>query len=238
MIIGILETDTVDEGVINIYGSYADMFKQIFSKIDSSIIYKVYQVHKYSLPEVTNECDAYLITGSQYSAYDTDDWISKLKSFIRQLNQEKKKLIGICFGHQIIAEALGGQVKESEKGWGVGLMESRVLHHKNWMEPEHATFELLVSHQDQVIRLPEEATLITTNEFCLNSGFMIKNHFLTFQGHPEYESGYLTYLMDKREKIIGEQRVSSAKHSFAKQADGGLVAGWIVAFIKDGGDRC
>lgn len=233
MIIGILETDSVDDGVENHYGSYADMFKRLFAKIDNSITYKVYQAHNYSLPEVTNECDAYLITGSKSSVYDADDWIGELKTFIRQLNQEKKKLIGICFGHQIIAEALGGHVKKSKKGWGVGLMTSTVLRHKSWMDPKMTTFDLLVSHQDQVINLPEEAILIVTNEFCKNSGFMIEDHFLTFQGHPEYEPGYLIHLMDKRVKAIGEERIVMAKHTLVKEADGGLVAGWIVGFIND-----
>ena len=234
MKIGILETDTVDEGVDNIYGSYADMFKKLLTKADEGLTYRIYQAYKYSLPNATDECDVYLITGSSYSVYDTENWINDLKEFIRQINKENKKLIGICFGHQIIAEALGGQVKKSDKGWGIGLMESKVLQHKNWMEPDRSYFYLLVTHQDQVISLPEEAVLIATNEFCINFGFMIKDHILTFQGHPEYEPEYLTYLMEKREKIIGNERVDVAKRSLRGSADGGLIAAWIVAFIKEG----
>lgn len=234
MIIGIIETDEVDEGVKNIYGSYAGMFKRILSQVDNSIIYKNYQAYTCYLPEMTNECDAYLITGSKFSVNESDEWISELKVFIRQLNKNKKKLIGICFGHQIIAEALGGKVNKSEKGWGIGLMESKVLHKMSWMKPQQSTFNLLVSHQDQVINLPEEAVLIATNEFCINSGFMIEDHILTFQGHPEYVPEYLTYMMNKREIIIGEERVNIAKHSLVKEADAGMIAGWIVAFVESG----
>lgn len=233
MKIGILETDIVDENVIEEYGSYPDMFRKLLLTVDNSLSFQTYQVIDFEYPLSLDECDAYLITGSKFSAYDKDLWIERLKEFVVELVDHRKKLIGICFGHQLIAQSLTGQVERSGKGWGVGVYSSHVKSHEKWMLPVIDDFSLLVSHQDQVVKLPDSAKLIAANCFCQNASFMISDHVLTFQGHPEFSSNYLKYIMNKRRALIGEHEYKKAMNSLSETVDNIKVARWIVSFIKN-----
>ena len=111
MKIGILNADTISPEWGKEYGQYPEMFSKIFWDVDSNIKFKTYEIQSNNFPQNINECDGYLITGSKADAYEDLPWILNLKSFVRTLDHYHKKIIGICFGHQIIAEALGGKVK-------------------------------------------------------------------------------------------------------------------------------
>ena len=231
MRIGILETDTLDRNIEKQYGSYAAMFETLFLAVDSKIEFSVYRVIDDVYPVAIDECDAYLITGSKSSAYDNDPWIKKLSEYIVSLYKQNKKLIGICFGHQIIAYALGGLAEKSDKGWGVGNVVSN-NQNQPWMHTEKKQFSLLVSHQDQVTKLPADAKLIASNEFCPNASFQIADYILTFQGHPEFSKDYLKYLMNKRRDLIGKEKYNKAVTSLQNNHDSQLVAQWIINFIN------
>jgi len=231
--LGILNADELSPEIVSTYGDYSDMFIQLFKKIDSSFTFSSYQVTQQRYPENIDECDAYLITGSKASAYEDEAWIARLKKYIRQLYAQRKKLVGICFGHQIIAEALGGRVEKSQKGWGVGLIHSEVLQKSNWINPELDDFSLLVSHQDQVTELPDQAVSIASSDFCEHSGFSIDNCILTYQGHPEFSTDYLLSIMNKRRKSIGEPTYHVALASLEQSSDDLTIARWISGFITD-----
>jgi len=233
MRIGVLETDTLEHDIKNKYGSYAEMFQQLFLSINNKLEFNIYQVIEEIYPENIDECDAYLITGSKFSAYEDSPWIKKLSQFIISLAKQRKKLIGICFGHQIIAHALGGLTEKSNKGWGVGNIISDIEKTQAWMGGEKKQFSLLVSHQDQVTKLPATAKRIASNAFCLNTSFQIDNHILTFQGHPEFSNDYLRYLMKKRRKLIGNESYNRALSSLDQDQDSLLVAQWIINFIAE-----
>jgi len=162
--------------------------------------------------------------------HGNEPWIKQLRDYIVALHKHRRKLIGICFGHQIIALALGGMTEKSEKGWAVGNSISHIDKEKPWMGEVMTNakkqFALLVSHQDQVVRLPAQAELIATNTFCPNA-----NHILTFQGHPEFSADYLNYLMAKRRDLIGEEKYKKAMESLQYDQDAQLVARWIINFI-------
>ena len=140
MRIGILETDTLEPDIKEKYGSYAEMFQRLFMSVDDQLEFTVYRVIEGKYPESIDECDAYLITGSKSSAYDDEPWIIKLRDYIVSLHKQCKKLIGICFGHQIIAHALGGLTQKSEEGWGVGNTISDIEKAKPWMRDENIQF--------------------------------------------------------------------------------------------------
>lgn len=160
MQIGILEAENLKPEIIKQYGSYSDMTQALLRSVDLQLEFQNYTVVNGEYPEDIDECDAWLITGSKASAYENADWIKQLESYIKILAQQQKKLIGICFGHQLIAQALGGKVEKSDKGWGVGVMASKVELNKPWMQPTQHQFSLLVSHQDQVVELPPGAERI------------------------------------------------------------------------------
>jgi len=235
--IGILETAALEPGVKNKYGSYAEMFQCLFLSVDNQVEFNVYQVINGQYPESIDECDAFLITGSKFDAHGDEPWILKLRDYIVDLHKQRKKLIGICFGHQLIARALGGLTQKSKYGWGVGNVSSHIDQVKPWMGAKNIQslkkeFSLLMSHQDQVAKLPDQASLIASSDYCPISSFQIASHILTFQGHPEFQADYLRYTMNKRREVIGEEKYNKAIDSLERPNDSQLVTQWIINFIR------
>jgi len=230
--IGILEADVLSEALRKQYGSYGDMFQNLLHSVDRNLALPRYQVTESDYPEDIDDCDAYLITGSKSSIYDDKPWIRQLHDYVVTLAGRQKKLIGICFGHQLIAQALGGRTQKSVKGWGVGLTTSTVYVSKPWMDPVQTTFALLISHQDQVTALPPDAELIAGDDFCAYASYQIGAHILTFQGHPEFTPDYARQRMHDRREIIGEQRYQQGMASLNHNADDLLIAKWIINFVR------
>jgi len=230
--IGILEADQLSETLRKQYGSYGDMFQNLLQLVDKRLALPRYQVTESVYSENIDDCDAYLITGSKSSIYDDKPWIKQLQDYVITLAGRQKKLIGICFGHQLIAQALGGRAQKSEKGWGVGLATSTVYVSKPWMDPAKETFALITSHQDQVTALPPHAELIAGDDFCAYASYQIGDHILAFQGHPEFSPEYARQRMHDRREIIGEQRYQQGMASLNQNADHPLIAKWIINFVR------
>ena len=155
-------------------------------------------------------------------------------SIINNLSQEKIPTIGICFGHQLIAESLGGRVeKATDKGWGVGVHIWKIINKREWMgDYSPADFSLRASHQDQVVEMPAESTLYASSDFCPIAGFQIGTHVLSMQGHPEFSKEYNRALIEKRVDRIGEKVVDIAIQSLKKEVDSNTVTAWMIDFIK------
>ncbi|MFQ5596502.1 MAG: GMP synthase [Nitrospiria bacterium] len=232
MNIGILEADHLSEGVRERFGTYSEMFQRLLRSVYNQFVFQTYPVIDCEYPDSLDSCDAYLITGSKASAYEDLLWIKGLQDYVITLDAHKKKLIGICFGHQIIAQALGGKVQKSGKGWGVGAASVSVFKHEPWIDTPDDHFQLLVSHQDQVIQLPPKAERIAGNDFCPNASYQIGEHILTFQGHPEFSPDYLKYLIEGRRESIGTPQAEKALDSLQQKTDHLRIARWIVAFLK------
>ncbi|HPY39419.1 MAG TPA: gamma-glutamyl-gamma-aminobutyrate hydrolase family protein, partial [Thiolinea sp.] len=201
MLIGILETGRPPEELQTAYGSYVDMFKRLLGGADDSFEFKVYAVLDNELPTDPAECDAWLVTGSRHGVYENLPWMLKLQDFIRAVWQAEVPMIGICFGHQVIATALGGKVEKSAKGWGVGLQEYTVKQPQDWMdERQSITFNAM--HQDQVVELPTEAEVFASSEFCEFAGLVYGGRILTFQGHPEFTTEFEESLLKLRRGAV------------------------------------
>ncbi|TXH66133.1 MAG: type 1 glutamine amidotransferase [Thiothrix sp.] len=234
MLIGILETGRPPEELQSAYGSYADMFKRLLGAADSSFEFKVYPVLDNQLPANPHECAAWLVTGSRHGVYENLPWMLQLQDFIRAVWQAEVPMIGICFGHQIIATALGGRVEKSNKGWGVGLQEYTVQKPQDWMG-EQATITFNAMHQDQVVELPANAEVFASSAFCEYAGLVYGGRILTFQGHPEFTT-------DFEENLLKLRRGSVIPNPVADQALSGLEQGalkpeaksgqWMAQFLK------
>jgi GMP synthase-like glutamine amidotransferase len=232
MKIGILKTDAVRPEWVPDFGEYPDMFIALLAKADPDLEFAVYDVEEGEYPDDIDEVDAYLITGSKSSVYEEKAWIARLMDFVRELHAREKKIVGICFGHQIIAHALGGKTEKSHKGWGVGRHTHSFNHSPDWHDGGDADFDILVSHQDQVVANATGAKVLAGSDFCENAVVQLGDHILTFQGHPEFVSEYSREIMDFRREAIGEDVYSSGMDSLAKDAEGDRVARWIVNFLK------
>lgn len=231
--IGILTCDHVDQAYLEKYGDYPEMFTNLLKAQDISLEVTVYDVISDQLPEDINDCDAYIITGSRYGVYENIPWIYKAKDLVRRIYSAKIPTIGICFGHQLIASALGGNViKADDKGHALGVQTWEVIDQPNWMgDSSLSSLSLNASHQDQVIKMPDGGNLIAASDFCPIAGFQV-NSMLAFQGHPEFDRSYTEFLIDKHQEKLDPVSRLATLESLNKDPDSNLVGSWMVEFIK------
>ena len=186
MKIGILQTGKTPVELLGDYGSYAEMFMRLIQTEKKDFVFEVFEVCDNEFPESHYDCDGWFITGSKHGAYEEIPWIISLSKFIVKVYDSKLPILGVCFGHQIIAQALGGVVEKSKKSWGVGFDRYNLDNKTNYMSNLNDRVMLNVMHQDQVVELPKKATLYASSEFCDYAGFYINDHVLTIQAHPEF----------------------------------------------------
>ncbi len=233
MRVALLQCDEVLEKFRPQFGSYGQMIRRMFSCVDDSIQFDGYDCRAKQYPDDLDAYDFFITTGSRASVYDPEDWIRTLVEFIRRLAREKKKFFGICFGHQLMAIALEGRVEKSPKGWGIGVAANRIVSRPSWIDEEKADLNIIASHQDQIIALPEGATVIAESDFC--PFFMVQwnGYFISIQGHPEWHRDYAKTLMHERRAIIGPTVIEAGLQSLAKKPDNDYVARWIINFVKE-----
>ncbi len=232
MKIAILQCDDVLEKFQPQFGNYRDMVRQMFQPFDGPFEFSGFDCQKGHFPEDIDSYDCYITTGSKASVYDKQPWIGQLIRFVGQLDKHKKKLIGICFGHQIIAMACQGMVEKSPKGWGVGVAVNQLVTTPDWMSETKPELNIIVSHQDQITTLPKDAVVIAKTDFC--PFFMVQwnNHFLSIQGHPEWNREYSRALINERRAIIAKDRVEAGLNSLSIEPDNRLFTRWILDFLK------
>lgn len=228
----ILETDDIHPNLQAPFHSYGKMFSGLFEHQPIAANCQVFSVLHGQYPDPEQTFDAYLITGSKADAFGEEAWIQTLKTFVQQRYAAGDKLLGICFGHQLLAHSLGGLTTRSEKGWGLGVQSYQLSEQPNWMQPAVPELKLQASHQDQVQQLPKDAERVAHSAFCANAAFRIGNQVLCFQGHPEFTEGYAQALLDMRRQTLGESLYHSASQSLKNEEHHGrLVGQWMLNFI-------
>ena len=231
--IGILLTDHVLDDLKPKHGDQDDFYSKIFGEADTNIKLKIYDVTLNNYPADINECDGYIITGSKLSVYDDEKWIRDLEHYIRRLNEHKKSLLGVCFGHQLIAKALGGEVCKAEIGWVTGLQSYTFNNNFPWLRDLDQDVKLIHSHQDQITKLPDQATLVASNKNVPIAMYFIDNHIMSIQGHPEFTNEYAYDVVCKRRDIIGEELFQRTKESLLNETSSYLeVTNWWIEFFR------
>ena len=232
MNISILKTDAVRPEWVATFGEYPDMFERLLTLVDPTLSFQVWDVEQGALPPTTDGVDGFIITGSKSSVYEDKPWIRQLEDFVRRLHRERRKVVGICFGHQLIAQALGGLVDKSPEGWGVGVHSYAITAPTLSADGQGEVLSLLASHQDQVMSAPVDAEVVAHSEHCPIAGFKIADHILTFQGHPEFIPEYSREIMHFRRSMIGDERVYAGMASLdAIEHQGERVARWMLSFF-------
>ena len=233
MNICLLKCGNVRRDLLHVSGDHEDMFISLFQKYAPSVKLFVFDVQKDNYPNNLNDYAGFLSTGSPDSVYDDFTWINTYKSFTHKLFLNGHKHVGICFGHQMIAEALGGKVEKSERDWGIGIKRFQINSSTPWMNDEKLeNYNLITSHQDQVVKLPENTKVISGNDHCPVGIFTIGDHVLGIQQHPEFTKEYHIASINSRRNIIKPELIKSALKSMDQKTDSNIVTKWIENFFK------
>lgn len=229
MKLGILETGAPPEALEPRFGDYPAMFRAL---LGPELDYETFDVAEGVLPDRVDACDAYLITGSSAGVYEPLPWIAPLKAFLRAAKGQAP-LVGICFGHQLMAETFGGRVVKSPKGWGVGLHSYRLHAQEPWMDAS-PSIAVPASHQDQVVEVPPEARVIGGSAFTPYAVLAYADQpAISFQGHPEFDPAYAGALVEsRRSSRFSEAEADTALESLTRPNDNRRVGGWIRRFLE------
>jgi len=229
----ILENDLFDAELAARFGGFGDMFRRLFAAAGAdNWTVEIFNTVDGQYPASYDDFDAVLLTGSRADSFSQEPWVLALRQQVEQLLQSKKKLLGVCFGHQLIALCLGARVERASQGWGAGRMHYQ-WHTPTWAQAQGRTdIALLASHQDQVLGLPAGATLLASSKFCPVAAFTVEQQVLCVQPHPEFVEDLSAYLLDKRRILLGEELYSAATDSLALGHDGLAMARLMVEFVE------
>ena len=199
-------------------GKYADLFRNLFSSVNPDIVYEEYPAYEDRLPALEKDT-IYFISGSNSSSYEDKPWIAHLRTFITKGVAMGCRFIGFCFGHQILNLTLGGAVRRSEKGWGIGLRKARLLDPvlRERYGDENGEYYVLCNHHDQVVAIPPEAVLYSTSDFNRVEGMRLGHQVITMQSHPEYTVDYVKYVIDYDFPNETEEVKRKAKESLTQR---------------------
>ncbi len=223
MKIGILQTGRAHERIAERHGDFDALFRQMLA--GQGFDFQSYAVLDGELPTTTTECDGWLITGSKHSAYEDLPWIGRLEHFLRAAYAAEVPIVGICFGHQILAQALGGKVEKHAGGWGVGP-------HVYRFDGIDAPVTVNAWHQDQVTQLPDGARTVGSSDFCTHAAIVYGTRAYTIQAHPEFHNALMADQIDLRRGLVPEERAAAAEARLAERPPSPEVVDQIVSFFK------
>ncbi len=223
MLIGILQTGLAPDALSPEMGDYPDMFARLLD--GHGFAFRTYAVVEGQFPAGVRDCDGWLITGSRHGVYEDHPWIPPLEQFIRDAFAAHVPVVGICFGHQIVAQAMGGKVERYAGGWAVGATDYDFGGEK---------VTLNAWHRDQVVQAPAGAKVIATNDFCANAALLYDDRALTVQAHPEFRPEFVDGLMKTRGKgLVPDEVMAAAATRLADPLQTTTMAGRIAAFFKE-----
>lgn len=223
MLIGILQTGLAPDTLAPEMGDYPDMFARLLG--GHGFTFRTWRVVDGEFPAAVTEADGWLITGSRHGVYEDHPWIPPLEAFIRAAFAQRVPLVGICFGHQIVAQAMGGKVARYDGGWAVGATDYNF---------GGETLTLNAWHRDQVIEAPKGAQVIATNDHCANAALLYDDRALTVQAHPEFRPEFVDGLMQTRGKgLVPDALMAAATARLADPLQDKTMAGRIAAFFKE-----
>ena len=223
MKIGILQTGHCPDDLLAKHSDYDDFFRRFLD--GNGFEFDTYPVLDGVFPDGVNDADGWLITGSKFGVYEDHDWIPLLEDFLRDAYAAAIPIVGICFGHQILAQALGGKVEKFNGGWSVGVENYTLDGYPDGVK-------LIAWHQDQVTELPAEASVVGSSIFCRYAALAYGDRAYSIQPHPEFEADFVAELLDSRSGVLPEDIAGKAMKSLNIETSSMQVAEKIAGFFK------
>lgn len=235
MRIGILQTGHVNADLVPEHGEYPPMFERLLGGAETG--FTTYDVTEGAFPARVDAADAWLITGSRHGAYEDLPWIAPLESFLQSAAAARRPMLGVCFGHQIMAQALGGRVEKHAGGWGCGRHRYEVVAPGAVAGGAPESVALLAIHQDQVTAPPPEAQLVARSDFCPFAAFVYGPAAapwgVSLQPHPEFDPAFLAALIAmRRGDVIPETTADAALATLDQPVDRDWAAGWFKSHLR------
>lgn len=220
MQIGILQTGESPDALRD-QGDYPDFFETLLA--DKGLTFRRWPVLRNDFPASVHDCDGWLITGSRFGAYEDHPWIPPLEDFIRAAYAAHVPVVGVCFGHQIIAQAMGGKVEKFKGGWSVGPTA---------YDFGDRTYTLNAWHQDQVTVKPEGAEVLASTDFCANAALLYDDRIFTVQPHPEFRREFVEGLIKFRGPgLVPDPILADATSRLDTATDSPAMADRIAQFF-------
>lgn len=220
--LGLLRMCELSEPAIAAHGDYLTVFRDFYR--DQPVDLVDFAVHDGDAPASIDDCDGWVISGSPASVYEDLDWICTGEEIVRSIVHAERPLFGICFGHQLMAQALGGSVGRSPAGWGAGAHRYEVIATPRLWPDAPSVLTLLAMHQDQVVDVPADGTVWATSTFCPNAGITYGERAWSMQPHPEFTPRLVEALCLDRRLRLGDDVAADAIASLTHPLDGHLVA--------------
>lgn len=227
VVVGLLRMDDLPEHAQHVLGDYPDLFTHLFADEDVDLV--DIRVHRGDGPASLDDADVWLLGGSRHSVYDELPWIADALDLTRRLIAEERPTVGICFGHQLLGEALGGRVGPAGR-WGVGVQSYRTIAPLDWFPEAGSSVELIASHRDQVLEVPPEAEVWSGSAYCPVAGLRVGGRAWSVQGHPEFTADVAHVLYEGRRAELGHESVDAARASLATRVSNRALARAIVRF--------
>ncbi len=237
MKIGILETGHLSDTLKAKYGRYPAFFERLVGPHLPEASFFTVAIVDGEVADSPAQADGWIITGSRSGTYENEPWIPPLEAFLHACLQAHVPVVGICFGHQILAQAMGGTVVKSDKGWGVGLLDYQVTAPQSWMEGIGEGFTIPAIHQDQVIKAPKGAKVFVKSDFCPIAGLLYgdpdKPDAFSIQPHPEMSAAFVADIAEERLRhIIPATVMQPALKTLSKPGDQAAWGKSIASFFR------